>query len=176
MTKKATKKIVKSKKVSKLKAEVIKPLLTPKTIDERVREILDMIDNVLAAPAAYHKNGVYPPPTQAEYENREVAGKLWDVLSALRGPDNDTSMSVKDITTGIIRRHAFPKTFIRLLGQSKSQISITKAISYSDTLNNASLRSQFSYVSAKAGEHFNDHSTLAFAALGLKKAEVNPDK
>src|SRR6266404_4013913 len=55
-----------------------------------LRQVLNVIDARLA------KGGV-------------DAGKLWDVLSALRGPDEDVKHN-KDTTTVPIRLAAFPKT------------------------------------------------------------------
>ena len=56
----------------------------------RTRKMLDQIDTFLARPATAEP------------------GELWDVLTALRGPDSDNEM-VKEYTTCPIRRAAFPK-------------------------------------------------------------------
>lgn len=61
-----------------------------------VRSVLDAIDTILAQPS----NVQGPSPD---------ARALWDILTALRGPDSENT-DLKLETTCVIRRAAFPKT------------------------------------------------------------------
>ena len=90
-------------------------------------------------------------------EDRERK-KLWDVLTALRGPD-DGSESLKDATTAVIRWHVFGKTVVP-----------GEPIINQDCEFFAQLR--------KSGKtalllHFWNHVWSAFDALGLSMTEVN---
>lgn len=55
-----------------------------------IRETLDLIDQVLA-------------------QNTHESQMLWDILTALRGPDNHAPQ-VKEVLTVAVRRKAFPQT------------------------------------------------------------------
>lgn len=59
-------------------------------MDAKVREILDKIDDVLA-------------------DDSPAGRQLWEVLTALRGPDSGNTVDKKTKTVPI-RRAAFPKT------------------------------------------------------------------
>jgi hypothetical protein len=128
-----------------------------KTVDERVREILDVIDNALR------------PSDKTVYGyDQEVARKLWNILSALRGPDN-ASVFIKDATTGVIRRQAFPKTFKGNFGDSYLHRNL--ALSYTDDPGKVVFRRDF-----MKQDHFGGHVIKAFNSLGLNFDAVNPDK
>jgi hypothetical protein len=90
--------------------------------------------------------------------SREERVKLWNVLSALRGPDYGDSQKTKAATTAVIRHHA--------LGDSAVE---DFALSRSDTLSSVNLRRKMS------GLHFTEHAVDAFLALGLNWHELNPD-
>ena len=62
-----------------------KKVIVPNTM----RQMLKLIDQFLANPAL-----------------KSEGRKLWDVMSALRGPDNGIG---KELTTAVIRRAAFPQ-------------------------------------------------------------------
>ena len=82
------KKVVKKKVVHK--KAVAKPVVQPQpTLDQ----MLDTIDGFLA-------NG--------DQTDKGPAKQLWDILTALRGPDNMDDL-LKTSTTSIIRVKAFPK-------------------------------------------------------------------
>lgn len=104
------------------------------------REVLDLIDNFLL-----------------EGDSTET-NKLWDVLSALRGPDSD-DFRLKDETTIHIRRAAFPRF-------SSTQNR------WGDNKTRAVFTSDHPYVSPRttssASGHFCSHIRSAAMVLGLK--------
>ena len=112
----------------------------------------------------------------------EAAALLWDVLSALRGPDitvvygspEHTVMDLtKKATTAVLRRKAFPRTF----GNESFTIStlcVNKAIGLPDNAGRLYVRKSFD-LEERVGVHFLKHYEYAFAALGLKTDEVNND-
>jgi hypothetical protein len=85
---------------------------------------------------------------------------LWDVLSALRGPDYEESVD-KDATTAVIRE-AF-------LGPKTQVFPADFAV---DSAERAERRDDM--VSGSESYHFLSHARNAFDALGLKWFEVNP--
>lgn len=98
--------------------------------------------------------------TAPDYDTRLEANierkKLWDILSALRGPDDGNS-DAKDAATAVIRWYVFKRTDIpggMIINQ--------------DTPEYASYR-----ISSARSYHFSRHVSAAFAALGLKLYEVN---
>jgi len=66
-------------------------------MDARVRKLLDEIDEMLLP-------------------GDVAASELWNVLTALRGPDAEFDV-IKDVTTAPIRGAAFPKTCQQALAQ-----------------------------------------------------------
>jgi len=70
----------------------------------KVRKVLDVIDGVLAEGCRVGETGelLMPPDTYID------AADLWNILTALRGPDS-CDCDLKQQTTAIIRAHAFPK-------------------------------------------------------------------
>jgi hypothetical protein len=58
---------------------------------EQVRQVLDQIDDALTNLPV------------------DEARDLWNILTALRGPDDPRIASEKGVTTVVIRTHAFPK-------------------------------------------------------------------
>lgn len=121
-----------------------------KTQDEKLREVLNSIDEMLSK----------------GWDSSSAGHKLWDILSALRGPDNGED-SLKYATTGIIRRKAFPKTFTRITG-----LSSTRAVSAPDSFEKLAVRRE----QANAYDHFSRHYRRAFHSLGLSLGELNLDK
>lgn len=59
--------------------------------ESRVRKVLDEIDAILV-------------------DEGRAGQLLWDILTALRGPDRDADASVKWTSTARVRARAFPKT------------------------------------------------------------------
>lgn len=86
--------------------------------------------------------------------------KLWDVLTALRGPDS-CNMNTKEATTAVIRHAVFP--------QGRSNIPAN--IGMDDTWA-AERRAKMK----NNGSHFWDHAWHAFNALGLKWNSTNYPK
>jgi hypothetical protein len=84
--------------------------------------------------------------------------ELWSILTALRGPDNQSEMA-KDATTAIIRH---------TLGLKNGNIGLF--ISHKDNEYYAKLRTS---VREYSGHHFHYHAKKAFKALNLKWDEVN---
>lgn len=100
---------------------------------------------------------------------------LWDILSALRGPDFDTGIryklsdtltidcfDLKDATTAVIRYN---------MGVSKDNAKL--AISHPDSSDYARIRILLDRSDIPA--HFIVHAKKAFESLDLKWDEVNPD-
>ncbi len=121
-----------------------------------VRDIIAQIDTIFA-------RGSKPDNDGRSYYSSDaiVARQLWDVLSALRGPDYEKSLD-KNATTAVIRAALFPKTF-----SDDRSIAIPAHMAYDET-GNAQIRSQMieSY-------HFKNHAKKAFAVLGLNWITTN---
>jgi len=81
-------------------------------------------------------------------------GSLWDVLSALRGPDDQNS-EVKMATTAVIRQTFLPQGLPDYLGQ------------WDDAEGFPAHRTNMEQ------GHFRSHARDAFVALGLKWGKVN---
>lgn len=90
--------------------------------------------------------------------NDTEGGKLWSILTALRGPD-DGDGSLKKATTAVIRHH---------IGVHAANLGGAVANPDSETL--ALFRRNFAFGSYN---HFIFHAKLAFIALGLKWGAVN---
>lgn len=86
--------------------------------------------------------------------------KLWDILSALRGPDG-LDIHLKESTTTAIRRAAFPLTMRAMFeGSIVNSVQASFAGTY-----NPSVKSKVSY-------HFNAHIERAVFALAESGREV----
>lgn len=83
--------------------------------------------------------------------------EMWDVLTALRGPD-DQNFNKKRCTTAVIRKAVFPHNI--------------PAMSRYDTRASADDRRNI----YKYGDHFISHTKSAFLALGLNWNTHNPEK
>lgn len=103
--------------------------------------LIDLLDRFLANP----------------YQSADAKASLWNVLTALRGPDSN-SFSAKAASTAHIRRAAFPFT----------TAAIDKGAAFPASFSTDS-RPFSSYADASA--HFNSHINMAQIALqklGLK--------
>jgi hypothetical protein len=113
----------------------------------KLRKVLNTIDNYLA--------------TGDEGDSM----KLWNILAALRGPDkeypqvNKYYLSVKDVTTSVIRAAAFPKT----AALSHSAGGRVCASMMQDDFDRARVRPDKDF----PRDHFTVHAQSAFHALGL---------
>lgn len=113
----------------------------------KLRKVLNTIDNYLA--------------TGDEGDSM----KLWNILAALRGPDkeypqvNKYYLSVKDVTTSVIRAAAFPKT----AALSHSAGGRVCASMRQDDFDRARVRTDKDF----PRDHFTVHAQNAFWALGL---------
>lgn len=90
---------------------------------------------------------------------REEKLKLWDILSALRGPD-DQNAEMKAATTAVIRCKLFGAYTID--GIADANI---------DTEEKAESRKR--WVVSSISDHFIFHARSAFAALGMVWAQKN---
>lgn len=90
--------------------------------------------------------------------NNHEALKLWDVLSALRGPDNEDRRQ-KDCTTAVIRY----KLFGSLKPANQGFLVIKK-----DSSARCNMRKNLNFP-----PHFYRHAANAFNALGMKWNKVN---
>lgn len=95
-------------------------------------------------------------------EDEEASG-LWDILTALRGPDNQ-DQTLKSATTAVIR-HA-------VLGD-RSIVQAFYAHVKPDSTEDVNVRIGFD---SKTNRHFYRHVKSAFYALGLDWEEVNPER
>jgi len=109
----------------------------------KVREVLDYLDNVLV-------------------KGDNVAESIWNVLSALRGPDN-AGYGDKCETTNAIRVTAFPRTAD---ADNKGGISLPASF-YSPEYSERTLAGHVDY-EAKAW-HFSQHIRSAAEVLGLRE-------
>lgn len=100
-----------------------------------------------------------------EMGESDETGALWNVLTALRGPDNEDE-DVKRATTEVIRWH--------FLGKDPNMDGFSGSFVGPDDEGSRRLRV---FLSGPSGaielSHFRGHAKLAFAALGLKWDEVN---
>lgn len=111
-----------------------------------VRDILNKIDDILV-------------------KDDQASQQLWDVLSALRGPDNG-SATEKTPTTCVLRGKAFPKTLTRSMSNFQENIGGTHGALYErDRPGFAEDRRKIFYDYRKG--HFEQHTRRAFLALGL---------
>jgi hypothetical protein len=85
---------------------------------------------------------------------------LWDILSAIRGPDS-RNRRLKHATTTIIRSAAFPKRPCE-----------ERSFYGEDSAKRAEIRKRV-FNSKGDQNHFRQHVAAAFDSLGLKIFEVN---
>ena len=109
--------------------------------------------------------------------SNEGAKELWDVLTALRGPDNHNSYAaadkMKNATTAVIRFIALPKTARTVRsGLTYPYAASIGARINADEKNNVEARNSTEGREA-VGLHFLVHTNDAFLALGLSMGEVN---
>jgi hypothetical protein len=127
------------------------------TMISTAKGILSLIDNFLSSPDI----------------DIEESQKLWDVLVALRGPDKGGE-DKKYATTSIVRKTAFPKTFMKEFPWENSVFRGGKgaeaALGAKDTEYRAAIRRKLTKC---AHHHFNVKQKHAFKALGLKWEEKN---
>jgi hypothetical protein len=85
--------------------------------------------------------------------------KVWDILSALRGPDDEERRpkDTKAATTGIIRYMVF---------RDDASFGV---ITFRDCAAYAAIRRRL----PRAHDHFSNHARHAFEVLGLKWRSVN---
>ncbi len=131
-------------------------------MNRTVRDILAQIDDVFAR-GGKHPYAYAAADRDARYfsPQAEIARQLWDVLSALRGPDSEVT-SEKTATTCIIRAACFPKTF----GKGMRSIAIPASMGY-DEVDHERKRATMT------GHHFRSHAKKAFDVLGLSWDNVN---
>ncbi len=91
---------------------------------------------------------------------QSYSGDLWDVLSAIRGPDS-RDKTIKHATTTVIRSSAFPKRPC----EERSFYS-------EDSAKKAGIRKQL-FKNKEDFNHFRQHVRDGFDSLGLKLFEVN---
>lgn len=117
-------------------------------ISQRVRRILDQIDEVLAEggrTSGYSFQG----PLSID------AAELWHVLTGLRGPDSENEV-LKGNTTAPIRRAAFPRC--AQLARKGSGFAHGAFYGYD---------SKFRTTICGPIEHFEHHAIVAARALGI---------
>lgn len=98
---------------------------------------------------------------------KDEAEQLWDVLTALRGPDNEDG-DVKLATTEVIRWH--------FLGKAPDMTSFSGSFIAPDSIGSMHMRVYLEankWYATPSNGHFLGHAMRAFKALGLKWDEVN---
>jgi len=93
-------------------------------------------------------------------DGKSYSGELWDVLTALRGPDS-RNRKIKYATTAVIRSAAFPKRPCEersVFGKDSAKLAKRRKSLFETKVDN---------------NHFREHVRDAFAALGLKLGGVN---
>lgn len=109
--------------------------------------------------------------TVGDYAERKF---LWDVVTALRGPDLGTR-AVKDATTGVIRWHVFgPSAGVTRINLNDTEVAQHEkygCLYGPDSV--AHLEVRKSLISETDMHHFRQHASDAFEALGLKWNAVN---
>ena len=92
---------------------------------------------------------------------KSYSADLWDILSAIRGPDT-RNKKFKHATTTIIRSCAFP-----------SRPCEERSFYGEDSAKRAEIRTRL-FKNKEDFNHFRDHCEAAFSALNLSLYEVNP--
>jgi len=104
--------------------------------------------------------------TLDELLSRKYGCLLFDVLSALRGPDSDNN-DVKKAATGLIRGKAFP----RVLSKSDDN-DLGLVVTHEDNEDLVNVRRDLEN-NREESRHFLNHAHLAFKHLGLSWYTVN---
>jgi hypothetical protein len=130
-------------------------IVKPKT----VREMLDVIDVFLTE----NRN---EPGLALHGYTPTLAAQLWDVLSALRGPDS-SDLAIKSKTTIPIRRAAFPRLTAEIANDGFSN-----TIGAAFGTDEPDFEFRYSIVSPPLltnfdGYHFAGHAKLAAEVLGI---------
>ena len=99
---------------------------------------------------------------QTMLTKQPYSADLFDILSAVRGPDSRNSR-LKMATTCIIRTAAFPK----------KPCQYRSFYAKKDTARNVVLRKKM-FKNRENHPHFREHVLAAFEALGLNLFEENP--
>lgn len=102
----------------------------------KTQQMLDQIDAALAA-------------------NDTSSQELWDILSALRGPDNYANYNRKETGTVYVRQAAFPKT------AESGNFYRAQMKPFEGPLD-------LTYHTVDEDMHFEGHLQQAFTALGLR--------
>jgi len=102
-------------------------------------------------------------------DNDDASHQLWDILTALRGPDLINSSDFKRTTAAIVRSRAFPRIWKTAQSAGAGSrwhkgkmFSSPKVVITFDVLSESQLL-KFCY------EHYHRHITDALEALGLEK-------
>lgn len=102
-----------------------------------------------------------------KYSKHKAAKELWNVLSALRGPDVKEDQGAKDGATNVIRTSAFPRT-AKNERRPRRRTSIPASF--------APDKSEVVTLPPKRGVygdgHFRSHIRAAAKALGLETRET----
>lgn len=98
--------------------------------------------------------------------------KLWDILTALRGPDNGRD-DVKNATTAIIRAAVFG-------AEAGTQLAERAFVKFQDETEYVEMRTHLTDSLEKdklvdTQYHFYDHAIQAFRALGLSWLQSNEE-
>lgn len=96
--------------------------------------------------------------TSGDYRQKN---DLWDILTALRGPDNtvmESYSAIKAATTAVIRWHVFGWN---VAGNTQPDSAVSVAVRKT--------------ICVDRENHFGLHAYNAFKALGLKWDELNPN-
>jgi hypothetical protein len=113
------------------------------------REILDQIDKLLSE------------------ADMTIALEVWNVLSALRGPDVDAySNKIKATTTAVIRCAALPLSMKRELYVESSGVKYSAFGMVEPDLKKFDIRA-----ASQTSDHFRTHVRWAAHVLGLMKRE-----
>lgn len=122
-------------------------------MNQDVRDILNKIDDTLS-------------------KNDQSSNQLWDVLTSLRGPDNEDSY-LKAATTLLVRSAAFPKTAsVAFVNDTDGIAGVHGALYGTDNDYNTRLR-RASQQCVSEHLHFYHHVHTAFIALSLLWEENN---
>lgn len=126
-------------------------------LSQKVKNVLEQIDLILA-------------------EGDQDSRQLWDILTALRGPDKYVSSAVKVATTAIIRKTVLPKT---AEANFKNGIDGIYAIFRDDSAASVDVRSKLRNSNEDdllAPYHFVYHAKEAFRTLELNWNAFNEPK
>lgn len=123
-------------------------------MNKDVRDVLKQIDTVLAKG---RRGGTYERLHASSHQ-------LWNILTALRGPDSNRDDD-KYASTCVIRAAALPKTFAK----GKKNIPFGALMNYDSDI-------KADHRNAILDGHFKDHAKKAFATLDLRWYLTNVDE